>query len=182
MHRRIARLIFYPTLAWNLLWTRVFGVWKWWSRVDDHVVLGALPFPSLVQELHQQGVRAIVNTCEEYAGPVREYEQFGMSQLRVPTVDFTPPTLESVDQAVNFMAERIEQGETVYVHCKAGRGRSATIVLCWLIQTKGLSPHEAQIYIQTKRPQIVKRLYQRQVVQEFAQRHGQPVPDKEGRS
>jgi len=173
MYRRIARLIFYPTLIWNLFRVRVLGVWQWWSRVDDHLILGALPFRYLVKELHGQGVRAVVNTCEEYAGPLREYEQYGIQQLRVPTVDFTIPAPDSVDQAVHFMSDYIDRGETVYVHCKAGRGRSATVVLCWLIHTKGLTPDQAQAYLQAKRPQVVKYLYRRQVVQDFYRRQTQ---------
>ena len=84
--------------------------------------------------------------------------------------DFYP---ESVDQAVHFISDSIERGETVYVHCKAGRGRSATVVLCWLMQAKGLTPDEAQAYVQAKRPQVVKHLYRRQVVQDFYRRHAQ---------
>ncbi len=167
MHRRVAHLIFYPTLAWNWFLARILGVWKWSSRVDDHLILGALPFPSFVKYLHQQGVRAVVNMCEEYAGPQREYEHYGICQLHVPTIDFTSPTANSVDEAVEFMSDQIDRGNTVYVHCKAGRGRSVTIVLCWLIRSRGFTPDEAQAFLQTKRPQVVKHIYQRQVVQEF---------------
>lgn len=174
MHRYVARVIFYPTLGWNLFWARVLGVWNWWSRVDDHVILGALPFAFLVKNLDKEGVRAVVNTCEEYAGPVEQYKQFGMTQLRVPTVDFTPPTIESVEQAVDYMTDHVRQGRTVYVHCKAGRGRSATVVLCWLMQEKGFSAKEAQEFLQSKRPQVVKHVFQRRVVQEFARRRLTP--------
>ncbi|RYG56938.1 hypothetical protein EON66_01655 [archaeon] len=31
------------------------------------------------------------------------------------------------------------RGDTVYVHCKAGRGRSTAIVLCYLIKHCGLT-------------------------------------------
>ena len=167
MRRLIVRLFFYPTLAWNLFWTRGVGVWRWGSRVDDHVILGALPFASLVPELRAQGVRAVVNTCEEFAGPTREYEHSNIQQLWVPTLDFTPPTLESVERAVEFLQAHVHRGETVYVHCKAGRGRSATVVLCWLLQAKNMTPQQAQAYLQEKRPQVVKHLFRREVVQQF---------------
>ena len=169
MRRLIIRLIFYPTLAWNLFWVRGVGTWRWWSRVDEHVILGALPFASLVGKLRSLGVRAVVNTCEEYAGPEPEYESSGIHQMRFPTLDFTPPTLETVQQAVELIQSHVNRGETVYVHCKAGRGRSATVVLCWLIQARGMTPEQAQAHLQEKRPQVVKHLFRRQVVRQFYQ-------------
>lgn len=40
------RLTFYPTLAYNIFLEK-FGVRKWYSRIDDTVVLGALPWKSI---------------------------------------------------------------------------------------------------------------------------------------
>ena len=77
MRKLIARLLFFPTLGWNLLLNRVKERWDWWNRIDDHVVVGAFPFRRLVPELQEAGVRAVVNTCEEYGGPVAEYEAPG---------------------------------------------------------------------------------------------------------
>ena len=108
---------------------RVLGGIELWIEIDQQ---NAFPFASTVPELAAEGVRAVVNTCEEYAGPTEAYEQAQIEQLRIPTVDFTPPTLEMVEQAVEFIKQQIAQGHTVYVHCKAGRGRSATVVACWL--------------------------------------------------
>lgn len=169
MRRQIIQWLFYPTLCWSLFWAKVVGKWKWWNRVDQHVILGALPFSSSVEPLYRDGVRAVVNTCEEYAGPVRQYNQFKMEQLRIPTLDFTPPTLDDIHRAVNFMQSQIERGQTVYVHCKAGRGRSATVVLCWLMLTKNVNPQEALAMLQVKRPHVVKSLAGREVVQQFYQ-------------
>lgn len=38
-----ARATFLPTLAYNLLRNR-WTSWNWYDRIDDTVVLGALPF------------------------------------------------------------------------------------------------------------------------------------------
>ena len=40
------------------------------------------------------------------------------------------------------------------MHCKAGRGRSTTVVLCYLIKHKGMAPLEALAMVRGKRPQI----------------------------
>lgn len=76
--RPMARLLFWPTLLWNMLLGRVLRVRHWWDRVDDHVILGALPLSRDVPRLAAEGVRAVVNTCEEYAGPVDAYARAGI--------------------------------------------------------------------------------------------------------
>ncbi len=51
-------------------------------------------------------------------------------------------------------AEHADRGELTYVHCKAGRGRSTTVVLCYLVKYKGMTPGEALAMVRGKRPQI----------------------------
>lgn len=48
-------------------------------------------------------------------------------------------------------------GETAYVHCKAGRGRSTTIVLCYMTMHLGYTPYEAHAALKRIRPQISER-------------------------
>lgn len=168
MHRSIARLLFWPTLGWNLLLNKLIGAQRrWWDRVDGSVILGALPFRQDVPALYEAGVRAVVNTCEEYAGPVEEYSRLGIEQMRMPTTDFTPPRLADVRRAVAFIASKADRGETVYVHCKAGRARSATVVACWLMYRYRITAHEAASRLRQVRPHIVKELEQRAVVRDF---------------
>ncbi len=168
--RLIARLLFYPTLGWNMLHGRVLHRWRWWDRIDERLIIGAMPFEADVPSLHQEGVTAVINTCEEYAGPQRAYDQFGIEHLRLPTVDFTPPNLDLIEQGVAFIEEHMGKGGTVYVHCKAGRARCATVALCWLIRAKQMTPEEGQLLLLSKRSHVNKRLAQRRVVREFFER------------
>lgn len=175
--RRVyARAVFYPTLGWNMLLGRWLKIRHWWDHVDPQVILGARPFASDVDRLHQEGVSAVVNTCEEYVGPVEEYARFGIEQLHIPTTDFTAPSIEDIESAVAFIQSRVEDGETVYVHCKAGRARSATIALCWLVKHRGLTPQQAQQQLLRCRPHVHRRLPERQVVQGFVRRLENPPP------
>ena len=166
----VIRLLFRPTLLYNQIMHRLRPARRWWDRVDEHVIVGALPLPHHVDGLAREGVRAVVNTCLEYAGPEREYARAGIEQLRVPCLDFTPPSGDDVERAVAFIDQHARRGETVYVHCKAGRGRSATIALCWLVHAHGMTPEAAQQRLQAVRPHVNRGLWQRQVVQQFAAR------------
>ena len=142
--RFYARLVWLPTLWWNYLLGRVLRVRNWSDRIDAQVIVGAYPFARDVPRLVKEGVRAVVNTCEEYAGPVIRYEASGIEQLRIPTTDFTHPRLEDVKLAVEFVQRHVVAGDSVYIHCKAGRARSATVALCWLVKYRGMSPEAAQ--------------------------------------
>ena len=167
----VSHLIFLPTLTWNMLLGRWLKVRRWWDRVDDHVILGALPFARDVQRMKADGVTHVINTCEEYPGPQSSYDDAGITQLRLPTVDFNHPSLTNVEQGVEFIQQAASEDGTVYVHCKAGRARSATIVICWLMKSEGLSPQAAQQKILDCRPHANPKLDQRPVVQEFYRLH-----------
>jgi len=173
-----ARLLFYPTLGWNLLLRRLLPGRRWWDRIDERVLFGALPLPSHVPALQAAGVRGVVNCCEEYAGPAEAYERAGIVQVRLPTIDFTSPSLDDVERGVAFIQEHVARGESVYVHCKAGRGRSATVALCWLIEARGLRPREAQEELERQRPHVCRSLDRRPVVQQFAARRGRSSPSR----
>ena len=110
MSRLIASLAYWPSLAFGVLVSRVLRVWNVWDEIDDGVLLGGLPWKRDAARLHEAGVRAVVNTCEEYAGPSEEYERLGIEQLYLPTVDFLPPSFEAINRAVDFI-DRHREGD-----------------------------------------------------------------------
>lgn len=162
-----ARILFPGTLAWNFLLGRILKIRNWWDFIDEHVIVGAFPFSFDVDAMADAGVRAVVNTCNEYGGPVTQYEKHSIEQLHIPTIDFTPPSLEDVKKGVQFVSRHVEQGNTVYIHCKAGRGRSATVAICWLMAAKSMDPWQAQKYLLEKRSHVHSTLPERDVVKQF---------------
>ncbi|RLN00906.1 putative dual specificity protein phosphatase DSP8 [Panicum miliaceum] len=152
-----ARFLFYPTLLYNVVRNRFEAEFRWWDRVDQYVLLGAVPFPSDVPRLKQLGVRGVVTLNEPYETlvPTSLYQSHGINHLEIPTRDYLfAPSLEHICQAVDFIHRFLEllceastenemQGGSTYVHCKAGRGRSTTIVLCFLIKYRNMTPEAA---------------------------------------
>jgi atypical dual specificity phosphatase len=166
---RAAFWLHYPTLYYNQALCAVLPWRHWWDWIAPDVLLGALPFASSVQALSDLEIRGVVNTCAEYAGPLDAYARAGIEQLHIPTVDFTPPTLEDCQRAVAFIEAQHAEGRKVYLHCKAGRARSATVALCWLIATRGLTPEQAQAHLLRYRPHVKRGLERRAVVRAFYQ-------------
>ncbi|KAL4672116.1 hypothetical protein H8957_010133 [Semnopithecus entellus] len=172
----LARVLFYPTLLYTLFRGKVPGRAHrdWYHRIDPTVLLGALPLRSLTRQLVQdENVRGVITMNEEYetrflCHSSQEWKRLGVEQLRLSTVDMTGiPTLDNLQKGVQFALKYQSLGQCVYVHCKAGRSRSATMVAAYLIQVHRWSPEEAIRAIAKIRSYIHIRPGQLDVLQQF---------------
>jgi len=66
--------------------------------------------------------------------------------------------LEDIETAIDFIRNTVTNGGHVYIHCKAGKGRSATYAMCYLMLEKKKTPMEAQLHLLSHRPQVSKKL------------------------
>ncbi|KAK4479111.1 hypothetical protein RD792_014622 [Penstemon davidsonii] len=131
-----ARILFYPTLFYNVFRNKIEPGFKWWDQIDQFVLLGAVPFPKDVPRLKQIGVGAVITLNEPYETlvPTSLYYAHGIDHLVIPTRDYLfAPSFVDINRAVDFIHRNASCGRTTYVHCKAGRGRSTTVVLCYLV-------------------------------------------------
>ena len=71
-----------------------------------------------------------------------EIEEAGFEHRKICVEDFTPPTFDQIDEFVDFVEHRIDEGKKVLVHCYAGRGRTGTMVGAYLIH-RGMSAEAA---------------------------------------
>ncbi|KAI3444774.1 hypothetical protein Pfo_001439 [Paulownia fortunei] len=175
-----ARALFYPTLLYNVVRNKIQTEFRWWDRVDEYVLLGAVPFPADVPRLKALGVGGVVTLNEPYETlvPTSLYHDHSIEHLMIPTRDYLfAPLHGDICQAVEFIHGNALCGRTTYVHCKAGRGRSTTIVLCYLVKHKQMTPEEAYKYVRSIRPRVLLASSQWQAVQDYY--HGLKKPDAE---
>ena len=57
-----------------------------------------------------------------------------MTQYWLETLDFQPPSLLSIQHGLDVIHTMKASGNSVYLHCKAGKGRSAVMAACYLIK------------------------------------------------
>ena len=167
MSKPMSSVTFRALLSWEVLCCRLFPRRHWWDEIDDGVILGALPSATHIKQLQRLGVRAVVNMCAEYEGCRSVYAQHEMQSLRLATIDMHPPSYSNVCRAIAFISQHRDNGNAVYIHCRAGRGRAATIALCWLIKSHSLIPENAYAHLHERRVQIDRGLAQREVVKRF---------------
>ncbi|RDX99395.1 putative dual specificity protein phosphatase DSP8, partial [Mucuna pruriens] len=165
-----ARALFYPTLFYNVVRNKIQAEFRWWDKIDEFILLGAVPFPIDVPHLKELGVRGVITLNESYETLVSTtlYDAHGIDHLVIPTRDYCfAPSLHDIRRAVDFIHENALSGRTTYVHCKAGRGRSTTIVICYLVHHKLMTPDAAYDYVKSIRPRVLLASSQWQAVQEY---------------
>ena len=169
MDEIIKRIIYNSTLMTNLI-RHAFRkkTWPWWSQVNEHIILGAIPLKNkkhieiLLDDLNIQAVLTLLEPFEwETKGPFsdpvtpEDWLDKKVAHLHIKARDFEPLGENQIEQGVAFLHKYIRQGKKVYVHCKAGRGRSATVVACYLLKHGGIkSVEEAINFLKGRRPHI----------------------------
>ncbi|KAK1437575.1 hypothetical protein QVD17_03369 [Tagetes erecta] len=167
-----ARILFYPTLLYNVCRNKIQAEFRWWDEIDQFLLLGAVPFPKDVPRLKQLGVGGVITLNEPFETlvPSSLYKAHGIDHLVIPTRDYLfAPSFVDIDRAVNFIHTKATSCRTTYVHCKAGRGRSTTIVLCYLVEYKHMTPASALEYVRSRRPRVLLAPSQWKVIQEYTQ-------------
>ncbi|MDE1766812.1 MAG: dual specificity protein phosphatase family protein [Thaumarchaeota archaeon] len=105
--------------------------------------------PSEIDWVQKQGVKSIITMTEH---PLPESWVRGIKYLHVPTEDFSAPDMAQIDQAVEFIHERLQNEEPVMVHCAAGIGRTGTILACYLVKYHKSSAKDAIEKVRKERP------------------------------
>ncbi|KAK2439337.1 hypothetical protein P8452_34834 [Trifolium repens] len=165
-----ARILFYPTLLYNVVRNKIEAEFRWWDQIDEFLLLGAVPFPKDVPQLKNLGVGGVITLNEPYETlvPSSLYRAHGIDHLVIPTRDYLfAPSFVDINRAVQFIHYNATCGKTTYVHCKAGRGRSTTIVLCYLVEYKHMTPAAALDYVRSRRPRVLLAPSQWKAVQNY---------------
>lgn len=134
---------------------------NWWDEVGDDVILGAMPLSQAHLESISEVAGAVLslNLPLEFEGvgllppPIQSaaYKAAGLAHKILPVIDRGVPSHAQIREALEFIATEVAKGHKVYVHCMAGRGRSATVVLIYLMVNKGLSYEEARALLRESR-------------------------------
>ncbi len=117
---------------------------------------------SELSQLRAEGVGAVVSLTEE-ALPEETVHAAGLDYLHLPVPDMSPPTEGDVERFVAFVDASVGAGRPVVVHCTVGRGRTGTMLACYLVK-RGVGPTEAIERVRKDRPGSIETREQEGVV------------------
>lgn len=181
-------IIFLATLKYNII--RFYSEYllsnfltfkkrDWWNQIKLNcgtpLYLGALPikffFRNDLDALKKMGVKAVLTVTEPFenhffiAIAPNMWKKENISHLQISTPDFERINGENITKGVEFIHSNISKGIPVYVHCKAGRGRSALIVLCYLTKYQGMSAEKGMDFIKKQRNHVNFKDYSRVIAE-----------------
>ena len=133
-------------------WFRNYG----YASVYDRLIVGAMPLDAAdVGALAALGVSRVLNLVEdaEYQrGARRTVERAlareGIEERRLGTEDYGALTPELLEQATAQVNGWLDDGEIVYLHCRAGWQRSAAVAAGAIAIREGTDVEAALLQVQ----------------------------------
>ena len=106
-----------------------------------------------------KGIKSIV-TVREVPLPSRWIDGTDIDYLHLMVEDYGVPNMEVLDEAVNYIDNKIQSGKPVLVHCAAGKGRTGALLAAYMIKKENLTAEQAIEQIRLMRPGSVQSVTQ----------------------
>jgi len=142
----------------------------YWVKSD---ILGGMQKPGLMTELEedltimrQLGVNVLV-TLQQNPIDVEILELYGIEGLHFPIVDMSIPTVEETYSFLESVQPLFDEGKSLVYHCKAGMGRTGTLLACQLVWLDKTSAIQAIEHIQRTNHKYIQTEEQIEFVGEF---------------
>jgi atypical dual specificity phosphatase len=118
--------------------------------------------------LHTMGITHLITLTEKDLDQ-SALKRNKLSNLHLPIYDREAPSMAQTYMLIRRMQVLLDQGSVLSVHCRAGIGRTGTILAAWLIREGGLSATSAIERLRTIYKAYVQTEVQERFLQDFEQ-------------
>ena len=149
--------------------------YQWWNEMSNRLYVGAIPLKdnnilsyyykskSHCDELKELGITDVISVNKKFelnsatlvSNPVsdNDYKNAGITQHIFETEDFKGIRIETINHCIDLIENILKNyNNKIYLHCKAGKGRSIIIYACYMIRkTPSVSVDDILLYIKGKR-------------------------------
>ncbi|HSD90542.1 MAG TPA: ATP-binding cassette domain-containing protein [Kofleriaceae bacterium] len=136
--------------------------------------LGGMPRPGVIDRvehdlagLQRLGVTILVTLEESQTVDPAALASFGIRSIHFPVVDMDVPTVDAAISLTRQLAASMEAGDVVALHCRAGMGRTGTLLACQLIEG-GETASAALDAVRSINPRCVQSAVQVDFLRSFA--------------
>lgn len=159
----ITKTIWHPTMALT-----EFN----YDPIDDYIILGSIPRDFVnIGELKKLGVSKVLTMNEDWElDMVSDPKYAGIRRVQFSTPDFNAPSIDVIISSVREIIKHTNKSDPsgkLYVHCKAGKGRSAIVIICYHMVCKQCTVIEAIEYVKKRRPSLRLNDSQLESIYEF---------------
>lgn len=124
--------------------------------------------------LERVGTRVLVSLTEEWQPDGGRLRRFGIDSLYFPIPDQEAPDIHRTEALCAELDARLHDGEAVVFHCRAGKGRTGTLLASQLIWS-GMDASEAVAVARSKNRDWIESPAQLTFLTRFAETLG-PQP------
>ncbi|NGX49185.1 MAG: hypothetical protein K940chlam5_00781 [Candidatus Anoxychlamydiales bacterium] len=153
--------------------------WPWFSQIDKNIFLGAVPLKNLNHEklFKEKNITSILSIIEEketlkktiFTTPINlsYWKKNNFSHLHIPIKDRYPLSSIDLQKAADFIHREVLNNKKIYVHCTAGRSRSAMAVIAYLVKYKKMDLNKAYRFLKSKRRVLLINYSQRKALKKI---------------
>ncbi|CAK1543378.1 unnamed protein product [Leptosia nina] len=128
--------------------------------------IAAMGWPQTVANLNylaDLGINHIITLSPERIPPILQCDR-KMKWTEIRIKEFGAPSLKQIIKFIEICKRAEMMGEVVGVHCRHGRGRTGTMLACYLVFFQNMAPERAVLTTRLRRPGSCETYEQEKIV------------------
>ncbi len=166
---------------------------KQWHQIEPNIYLGGLPLRNFshLEKLEKAGVKTMISMVQDWeykktaiighpASKEATEEKFTVHYLTTP--DKTQVSQEDLNRGADLIHEHVTANMPIYIHCKMGKGRSASLVAAYYIKYQYMNVELAVAKMKAIRPININgiqlealRQFEQTIISELADEYNDQV-------